>query len=145
MPSRSQWSEKAAASLQGRDLLVCATRLIGADPNLVLWGARNSSIKLTMPDHRDRETDVLWIKGTGSDKLTIIPSHFIPLRMDDLVLLKDRLAITDEEMVGYQARCVLQPSSPNPSIETLLHAFISAPYVYHTHADFDLRFDRRLG
>lgn len=89
-----------------------------------------------MPDHRGRETDVLWIKGSGSVILTITPSHFItPLRRDDLLLLKDRLAITDEEMVGYQARCVLEPGSPNPSIKTLLHAFIPAPHVYHTHAD----------
>ena len=114
---------------------MCATRLIGAEPNLVLWGGGNTSIKVTMPDHRGRETDLLWIKGTGSDRLTIIPSHFAPLRMDDLALLKDRLAITDEEMVSYQARCALQPGSPNPSIETLLHAFIPAPPVYHTHAD----------
>ena len=55
--------------------------------------------------------------------------------MDDFALLKHRLAITDEVMVGYQARCVLQPGSPKPSIETLLHASIPAPHVYHTHVD----------
>ena len=135
MPVRSRWSEKQAVDLKGCDLLVYATRLIGADPNLVLWGGGNSSIKVKMPDHRGRETDVLWIKGSGSDMRTITPSHFTPLRMDDLLLLKDRPSMTDEEMVDYQARCVLQPGSPNPSIETLLHAFLPAPHVYHTHAD----------
>ena len=80
-------------------------------------------------------TDVLWIKKTWSDKLTIISSHFTALRFGDLVLLKDRLAITDEKMAGYQSRCVLQPGSPNSSIETLLQAYIPARHVHHTDAN----------
>ena len=43
--------------------------------------------------------------------------------------------MTDEEMVGYLARCQLEPSMPRPSIETLLHAFVPHPHVDHTHPD----------
>jgi rhamnose utilization protein RhaD (predicted bifunctional aldolase and dehydrogenase) len=38
-----------------------------------------------MRDHRDHETGVLWIKGSGSDMLTTTLSHFTSLRMDDLL------------------------------------------------------------
>ena len=38
-------------------------------------------------------------------------------------------------MVEYLLRCGLAPSQPRPSIETLLHAFIPAAHVDHTHPD----------
>ncbi|WP_447980628.1 bifunctional rhamnulose-1-phosphate aldolase/short-chain dehydrogenase [Candidatus Nitrospira bockiana] len=132
---KSRWSPQEATGLEGPDLLVYATQLIGADSDLVLWGGGNSSLKMTAPDHTGRPTRILWIKGSGSDMRTITPKQLTPLRLDDLLLLQDREAMTDEEMVAYQLKCSLQPGAPNPSIETLLHAFIPAPHVYHTHAD----------
>ncbi len=132
---RNRWSREAAAKLDGLDLLLYATRLIGADPDLVLWGGGNSSLKMTVADHMGRETPVLWIKGSGSDMRTATPRHFTALRLDELLPLRDRDDMPDDEMVAYQLRCMLEPGQPNPSIETLLHAFIPAPHVYHTHAD----------
>ena len=38
-------------------------------------------------------------------------------------------------MVDYLRRCALEPDQPRPSIETLLHAFIAAAHVDHTHPD----------
>ena len=38
-------------------------------------------------------------------------------------------------MVAYLARCQLDPAMPRASIETLLHAFVPAPHVHHTHPD----------
>ena len=38
-------------------------------------------------------------------------------------------------MVAYLARCQLEPSMPRCSIETLLHAFVPAAHVDHTHPD----------
>ncbi|MEW6543687.1 MAG: bifunctional rhamnulose-1-phosphate aldolase/short-chain dehydrogenase [Nitrospirota bacterium] len=132
---RSHWSDREARGLEGLDALVYATRTIGAEPELVLWGGGNSSAKLTMQDHAGRETRVLWIKGSGSDMRTITAKQFTPLRLDELLLLFDRETMTDEAMVAYQAKCILEPTAPKPSIETLLHAFVPAPHVYHTHAD----------
>ena len=43
--------------------------------------------------------------------------------------------MTDEEMVAYLARCLVDPEAPRPSIETLLHAFLPAAHVDHVHAD----------
>jgi rhamnulose-1-phosphate aldolase/alcohol dehydrogenase len=38
-------------------------------------------------------------------------------------------------MVAYLGRCQLDPAMPRASIETLLHAFVPAPHVDHTHPD----------
>ena len=35
----------------------------------------------------------------------------------------------DQEMVDYLARCLQEPGSPRPSIETLLHGFLDAEAV----------------
>src|SRR6185437_16044659 len=37
--------------------------------------------------------------------------------------------------VAHLARCQLDPAAPRSSIETLLHAFIPAAHVHHTHPD----------
>ena len=58
-----------------------------------------------------------------------------PLRLDEILPLFERDAMSDEEMVAYLARCQLDPAAPRSSIETLLHAFIPAAHVHHTHPD----------
>lgn len=132
---RDRWSDTAAATLDGVDLLVYATRTIGQEPDLVLWGGGNTSLKATVKDHVGRDTRVLWIKGSGSDMKSITAKQFTPLRLDDLLTLRAHDAMDDEEMVSFQNRCMLEPGAPKPSIETLLHAFLPAPHIYHTHAD----------
>lgn len=132
---KSLWSDRAASGLAGLDALVYTSRLIGASPNLVLWGGGNSSVKAVGKDHAGRTTRILYIKGSGSDMKTITAQQFTPLRLDDLLPLVGRPAMTDEEMVAYQAKSTLEPAAPKPSIETLLHAFIPAEHIYHTHAD----------
>jgi rhamnose utilization protein RhaD (predicted bifunctional aldolase and dehydrogenase) len=98
-------------------------------------GGRQLVSKVLTKDHLGRETKVLWVKGSGSDMKTMTVKQFTPLRLDELLPLIEREDMTDEEMVAYQSRCVLEPTAPKPSIETLLHAFLPAPHVYHTHAD----------
>ncbi len=132
---KSLWSDRDAQGLDGLAALVYASRLIGASPALVLWGGGNSSVKVTGKDHTGKPTRILYIKGSGSDMKTITTQQFTPLRLDDLLPLMQRAAMTDEEMVAYQMKSTLEPSAPKPSIETLLHAFIPAPHIYHTHAD----------
>lgn len=132
---KSLWSDRDANGLDGLDALVYTSRLIGASPNLVLWGGGNSSVKVQGKDHAGRPTRILYIKGSGSDMKTITAQQFTPLRLDDLLPLMNRAAMTDEEMVAYQAKSTLEPGAPKPSIETLLHAFIPAAHIYHTHAD----------
>ena len=132
---KSLWSDKVASGLSGVDLVVYTSRIIGADTKLVVWGGGNSSIKVDGKDHTGKPTRILWIKGSGSDMKSIIPKQFTPLRLAELLPLIDREAMTDDEMVAYQSRSVLEPGSPKPSIETLLHAFLPPEHIYHTHAD----------
>ncbi|HWE80404.1 MAG TPA: SDR family NAD(P)-dependent oxidoreductase, partial [Gaiellaceae bacterium] len=115
--------------------LVARSRLIGSDPALVLHGGGNTSTKLVETDHLGRDRCVLRIKGSGSDLRTAGVSDFPGLWLDDLLPLRAREAMSDEEMVGYLGRCLVEPDSARPSIETLLHAFLPAAHVDHVHAD----------
>src|SRR5574341_878400 len=84
---KSLWSDHDARGLDGLDALVYTSRLIGASPNLVLWGGGNSSVKAAGKDHAGRATRILYIKGSGSDMKTITAQQFTPLRLDDLLPL----------------------------------------------------------
>jgi rhamnulose-1-phosphate aldolase/alcohol dehydrogenase len=115
--------------------LVARSRLLGADPQLVLHGGGNTSTKLLERDQRGRERRVLRIKGSGSDLATSSAADFPGLWLDELLPLRERDALGDEEMVAYLGRCLVEPVSARPSIETLLHAFLPAAHVDHVHAD----------
>ncbi len=132
---KNLWSDKDSQKLSGVDLLAYTSRLIGANPDLVVWGGGNSSIKCVEPDHSGIETHVMYIKGSGSDMRTIERKHFTRLRLKDLLLLEKRKTMTDEEMVEYLGHTMMGGNQPRPSIETLLHAFVPHENVYHTHAD----------
>ena len=132
---RSRWDDAATKNLDGLDLLVYASRLVGAETSLVVWGGGNTSLKLAERDHRGREVRVLRVKGSGSDLKSIETKHFPGVRMDDILALLERQQMGDQEMVAYLAHALQDPASPRPSIETLLHGFLPADAVIHTHAD----------
>ncbi len=132
---RSRWNDAEAAALDGLDLLVYASRLIGAETSLVVWGGGNTSIKTGERDHRGREVAVLRVKGSGSDLKSIQRKDFPGVRMDDITALLARQDMGDQEMVNYLAHALQEPGGVRPSIETLLHGFLPAHAVVHTHAD----------
>jgi rhamnose utilization protein RhaD (predicted bifunctional aldolase and dehydrogenase)/NAD(P)-dependent dehydrogenase (short-subunit alcohol dehydrogenase family) len=115
-------------------LRVYTTRLLGGDPKLVLHGGGNTSVKLRMPDLMGREVDVLCVKGSGADMAVIEPAGLPAVRLAELRMLLERDAMSDEEMVKAQRANLIDPTAPNPSVETLLHAFIPQRFVDHTHA-----------
>src|SRR2546425_3064076 len=129
------WRDGEARGLEGIELLVYRSRLIGRDTNLVVWGGGNTSVKHQETDFRGRRVRVMRIKGSGSDLKTIEARHFPGIRLDDLEPLEQRGSMTDEEMVAYLVHCLMEPASPRPSIETLLHGFLPHPHIDHTHAD----------
>ena len=132
---RSRWNDAEASQLHGLDLLVYASRLVGAETSLVIWGGGNTSIKTRERDHRGREIAVLRVKGSGSDLKSVQRRDFPGVRMDDIAALLDRAEMSDEEMVSYLGHALQEPGGVRPSIETLLHGFLSADAVVHTHAD----------
>jgi rhamnulose-1-phosphate aldolase/alcohol dehydrogenase len=117
------------------DACVRYSRMVGADTSLVLRGGGNTSVKVDETDVLGRPLRVLRVKGSGSDLASIKRSDFSGVRLDDVLPLFERGDMSDEEMVAYLGRCLTDPSSPRPSIETLLHAFIPAGSVFHSHAD----------
>ena len=132
---KSRWNDAEAATLEGLDLLVYASRLVGAETSLVVWGGGNTSIKTVERDHRGREIAVLRVKGSGSDLKSVQRKDFPGVRMDDIRALLERQDMGDQEMVGYLAHALQDPGGVRPSIETLLHGFVDAHAVVHTHAD----------
>ena len=131
----NRWSEEEVQDLSELDLLVHQSRLVGAEPGLVIWGGGNTSLKVSETDFRGRETRTLLIKASGSDMKVAGPRDFPAVRLDDILPLYDLADMTDEDLVAYLEHCLLKPGSPRPSIETLLHAFLPHPSVVHTHAD----------
>src|SRR3984893_17701999 len=115
-------------------LRVYTTRLLGADPHLVLHGGGNTSVKTRMPDLMGREVDVVCVKGWGADMAIIEPAGLPAVRLAELRLLRARDALSDEDMVRVQRANLIDPMAPNPSVETLLHAFMPHKFVDHTHA-----------
>jgi len=115
-------------------LRVYTTRLLGRVPALVQHGGGNSSVKTQVHDLLGEEIDVLCVKGSGWDMATIEPAGLPAVRLAPLLRLRGRSALTDEEMVRIQRACLIDPMAPNPSVETLLHAFLPHKYVDHTHA-----------
>ncbi len=132
---KNLWSESEVQSLDELDKLVYLSRLIGADPSLVVWGGGNTSIKITEQDFLGRDVEVMRIKGSGSDLKSMERWQFPRLKLEEVLPVFERGQMSDEEMVDYLDRCVLDPNSPRPSIETLLHAFLPYMCVAHSHAD----------
>jgi rhamnulose-1-phosphate aldolase/alcohol dehydrogenase len=130
-----RWDSAAARGLSVIDGLAYRSNLLGADRALANVGGGNTSAKEVVQDHVGRDVHVLWVKGSGTDLATITPSGFPGLRLDELLPLRDREEMDDAAMVEYLLRSAVRPDQPRPSIETLLHAFIPAPHVDHTHPD----------
>ncbi len=132
---KSSFNDKETRGLDPLRLRVYTSRLIGREPNLVLWGGGNTSVKVREADHLGHEIDILRIKGSGWDLSNIEIPGFAPVKLNDVKSLVSRDAMSDEEMVAFIEKSLLEPKAPRPSIETLLHAFLPHKFVDHTHAD----------
>ena len=115
-------------------LRVYTTRLLGGDPRLVLHGGGNTSLKTRVTDLVGEEWDVLCVKGSGWDMAVIEPQGLPAVKMAPLLRARALPALRDEDMVALQRANLIDPSSPNPSVETLLHAFLPHRFVDHTHS-----------
>ena len=126
-------------------LRVYTTRLLGKNNELVLHGGGNTSVKTSIKDIDGKKYDVLCVKGSGWDMAEIEPEGLPAVKLDPLLSLKNKKYLSDEDMVNYQKRNLINIKSPNPSVETFLHAFLPFKYVDHTHADAILNVTNRPG
>ena len=125
----NRWNDDHAAQCRSElALRAYSSRLLGADPALVLHGGGNTSLKAP-------GDEILWVKGSGSDLAQVTEKDFTPLSIEPVRTLIQQKALNNEQMMAALAPCVREPGRPKPSIETLLHAALPFRYVEHTHAD----------
>lgn len=116
-------------------LRVYSSRLIGAEPNLVLHGGGNTSVKATVTTLLGDTVDALFVKGSGSSLDRVGPRDFPALDLVHLRRLRALDALGDEAMVNELRTHLFDASAPSPSVEALLHAFLPHTFVDHSHAD----------
>jgi len=126
-------------------LRVYTTRLLGRNKELVLHGGGNTSVKTQVKDVDGKKYNVLCVKGSGWDMADIEPAGLPSVKLEPLLSLRKKKYLSDEDMVSYQKRNLINIKSPNPSVETFLHAFLPFKYVDHTHADAVMNITNRPG
>ncbi|HLO98948.1 MAG TPA: bifunctional aldolase/short-chain dehydrogenase [Fimbriimonas sp.] len=131
----NRWSDSVAPSGDGLESLAYRSRLLGSDRSLVNIFGGNTSTKSEETDHMGRTKEVLWVKGSGSDIANITGKGFAGLKLEEVLPLFDRPSMSDEEMIEYLDATTFEKGRPRQSIETLLHAFVPAKHVDHTHPD----------
>jgi len=134
------WDESKAAAMAGDDvaLLVYRSNLLGADLRLTNYGGGNTSCKATAIDPlTGKETEVMWVKGSGGDLGTMKRSGLAALYVDRLRNLKNiyRGIEHEDEMVELFNHCIYDLSSKAPSIDTPLHGFLPFKHIDHLHPD----------
>ncbi len=143
----SRWSDREAAEYVERyaprwgealALRVYSSRLIGRDPDLVMHGGGNTSLKGKMKTLVGEEVDALFVKGSGWDLDAIEPPGLPAVDLSHLRKLRHLDRLSDEEMVNQLRIHLFDAGAPNPSVETLLHAFLPHRFIDHTHADIAL-------
>ena len=131
-----RWRDAEAAAFEGPlGGCVYGSRLLGADPYMVLHGGGNTSVKGPFEDITGRTIDALYVKGSGWDLATIEAPGFTPLPLDRLHDLLALERLSDPDMMRELSAARLDPAAPQPSVETLLHAFLPYRAVQHSHAD----------
>ncbi len=141
---QSRWSDDDAEAIvrhyaglgvnRGLALRVYTSRLLGGDKRLVLHGGGNTSVKTLATDLVGDAVEVLCVKGSGWDMAAIEPAGLPAVRLAPLRRLRARDSLSDEDMVNFQRTNLIDAGAPNPSVETLLHAFLPHKYIDHTHS-----------
>ena len=134
------WDEAKAASMAGDEvaLLIYRSNLLGADLRLTNYGGGNTSCKAMAKDPlTGKETEVMWVKGSGGDLGTLKRSGLAALYVDRLLSLKNiyRGIQFEDEMVELFNHCIFDLNSKAPSIDTPLHGFLPFKHIDHLHPD----------
>jgi rhamnulose-1-phosphate aldolase/alcohol dehydrogenase len=150
---QSRWSDADARAAtktfasagEERALRVYTSRLLGADPALVLHGGGNTSLKGTHPTVLGATAPALFVKASGYDLAAIEPAGLVALDLDYLLKLRAVAELSDAAMVNELRTHLFDHRAGTPSIEALVHAWIPARYVDHTHADAILALTNQAG
>ncbi len=115
-------------------LRIYTSQLLGKNSEMVLHGGGNTSVKSTIKNLKNNQ-DVIFVKGSGKDMANIDSDGFAALEINNLNKLKKYSKIDDYSMINFQRKFMVDTTNLNPSVETLLHAFLPYKYVDHTHSN----------
>ncbi|MFA6196271.1 MAG: class II aldolase/adducin family protein [Sulfurimonas sp.] len=128
---KNLWLDEEAKSFKSDlELRVYTSNLLGKSDELVLHGGGNTSVKTLVNGE-----EILLVKGSGWDLVSIKAEGFAPVKMQTLLEMAELKSLSDSDMVVGQKRAMIDKSAPNPSVEAILHALIPYKFVDHTHAD----------
>jgi len=135
---KNRWDDKTAQDYARQSplgLRVYSSQLLGQEPDLVLHGGGNTSVKGEQTNLFGETERLLYVKGSGWDLRTIEARGFPPVKLDYLLKLGQLETLSDSEMMRQLRLALLDPAAPTPSVEAILHALIPHRYVDHSHAD----------
>ncbi len=109
--------------------LIAASRRYGADPEMVLAGGGNTSVK---------DDEFLFVKASGHTLASIDESGFVKMRMDGLRAVWQKEYAEDAErredqVLSDMMSARAEGERERPSVEALLHSLIRHRYVIHLH------------
>jgi len=151
---KNRWSDKEAARFvadfgkefgSGLALRTYSSRLIGLEKSLVLHGGGNTSVKTVFTDITGENINAIFVKASGFDLASIPPDGHPGMDLEKLRRLYDLPELSDSLMENACRTSLFKADAATPSIETLLHAFIPAKYIDHTHADAILALTNQTG
>ncbi len=134
------WDDEITAGLQHDEvkMLIYRSNLLGADLRLTNYGGGNTSCKVLQPDPlTGKETEVMWVKGSGGDLGTLTKNGLAALYTNRLHQLKNVYngIAYEDEMVELFNHCIFDLNSKAPSIDTPLHGFLPFKHIDHLHPD----------
>ena len=128
---KNLWDDaKAQRCKSDLEMRVYTSNLLGQSDELVLHGGGNTSVKSMVEGE-----EILYVKGSGWDLVSIKAEGFAPVKMATLLEMAKMKNLSDTDMVSGQKAAMIDKTAPNPSVEAILHALIPFKVVDHTHAD----------
>ena len=116
-------------------LRIYTTHLLGKNKKLVLHGGGNTSVKSELKDIFQNKQKVIYVKGSGWDMSNLNELGLPGLYLKPLLQTQQFKSMSDKEMINFLRLNLINSISPNPSVETLLHAYIPHKFVDHTHSN----------
>ena len=142
---KSLWNNKIALQYVGeykkknisKDLAlrIYTTHLLGKNPKLVLHGGGNSSVKSIGKNLYKKNVNLIYVKGSGWDMSNLNELGMPGLELNPLLETVKLNKLNDNDMVNLLRSNLINANSPNPSVETLLHAYLPFKFVDHTHSN----------
>jgi rhamnulose-1-phosphate aldolase/alcohol dehydrogenase len=118
--------------------LISRSHRIGSDRRNTNYGGGNTSAKGRALDPTSgSQVEVMWVKGSGGDLATLTEEGLSSIHLDRARALQEvyRGEQHEDEMHELLDYCLFGPLGAAPSIDTSMHALISAQHVDHLHPD----------